>query len=172
MRAGRSAGSFARSFPRARVSQNLGVLFPSQDGLQHIATTFAQHIGRHRRQFQVGPFEYFLQAIDLLGSFLNQSFAIAREFTQLADRLGRNEAGVEQAMPQQIGYPFTLLHVGFAPRERLDVLGVDQKQGMTLFQNVVDRMPKHASLFSPAQHQSRKPVPRFPRTGFPIASLA
>jgi hypothetical protein len=77
-----------------------------------------RHIAGDRRPFDVGGFQYFLQAIDLLGALLDQRFAIPGQITQVTDRCGRNEAGFEEAMPQQIGQPFGILDIGLAPWNR------------------------------------------------------
>ena len=44
-------------------------------------------------------------------------------------------------MPQQVGEPLAVPHVGLAPRHGLDVAGVDQQQLELLLQQVPDRLP-------------------------------
>ena len=63
-----------------------------------------------------------------------------------SSRIGcrRHEAGLEQAVLEQLGDPLAVLHVGLAARHLLDVLGVDQHQLEPPLQQVPDRLPVHA----------------------------
>ncbi len=72
---------------------------------------------------------------------------IAHQVAQIANGFGRNEAGFEQAMAQQVGEPFTILNVRFVAGHRLHVLGVDQDDLKAAFQDVEDRSPIDAGAF-------------------------
>jgi hypothetical protein len=80
--------------------QNIPILLAIDHCLQHVASTFPQHVSGHHRQLDVGSFPQLLQAVDLLSAFLQQRLALARQVPQLADRFGRKKARLEQAMAQ------------------------------------------------------------------------
>jgi len=94
--------------------------------------------------------------VDLLRAPLHQRLAIARELAQVADRRGRDETRLDQAVAQQVRQPLAILHVGLAPGHGLHVLRVDQRDGAGLtLQDVVDRPPVHAGRL---QRDLRHPV--------------
>jgi hypothetical protein len=72
---------------------------------------------------------------------LHQVSALTREVPQIALRQGRDEAALEQAVTQQISDPFRILDIRFAPRDRFDMLRVDDQHSETGFEQVVDRLP-------------------------------
>ena len=79
-------------------------------------------------QLDVGPFQRLLQPVDLGRALVHQTGAVAGQLAQLALGAVRHEAGPQQPVPQQVGDPLAVLHVGLAPGHRLDVLRVDQQQ--------------------------------------------
>jgi hypothetical protein len=96
----------------------------------------------HGPELDVRPFQQLVQAVRLLRPLLHQALAVARQLAQPADRRGRDEAGVEQAMAQQIGQPLAVLHIGFAAGDRPHVLRVHQgNRARLVLQDVEDRSP-------------------------------
>ena len=73
--------------------------------------------------------------------------AMAHEIAQVANGLGRNEAGGQQAVPQQVRQPFTVLDIGLVTRNGLHMLRIDQNDLKTAFQDVKDRTPIDAGTF-------------------------
>ncbi|HEY6410460.1 MAG TPA: hypothetical protein VIY29_23665 [Ktedonobacteraceae bacterium] len=88
-----------------------------------------------------------MHPIDLLRTLLHQRLAIAHQVAQVADGLGRNEAGTQQPMAQQVSEPFTVAYIGFSTRHRLHVLRVDQDHLTAAFQQVEHRSPIHSRTF-------------------------
>src|SRR5947209_3178219 len=74
----------------------------------------------------------------------DQAFAVAHQIPQHPYWLSRNETGADQAMPQQIGNPFTIPHIGFPTREGFDLMGIGQNQLKLVFQHIVDWPPEHS----------------------------
>jgi hypothetical protein len=50
------------------------------------------------------------------------------ELPPLPLRLSRHETAPQEAVTEQLGDPFSILHIRFAPRHRLDVLGIDHQE--------------------------------------------
>ncbi len=86
---------FGAQTPAGQLRQGFGIALPSDQGLKHVPPAFAQHIGRHRGQFQVGCLQHLLQPVGFLRSFLDQGLAVAGQLSQLANGLRGNEAGGE-----------------------------------------------------------------------------
>ncbi len=82
-----------------------------------------------------------MDAIDGLGALPHDGLAGAYQVAQIADGLGRNEAGFEQAMAQQVSKPLTVFDVGLVTRDGLHVLGIDQDHLDGAFQHIEDGTP-------------------------------
>jgi hypothetical protein len=70
-------------------------------------------------------------------------FAIARQLTQLADRLGRHKVGFQQPGLGQLAQPRGVREIGLAPGHLLDMPGVDEHQLEVVLEDVPDRLPIH-----------------------------
>ena len=89
-----------------------------------------------------------MQPVDGIGSLSHKGGAIASKLSQVTLLGIRNKAGSKQAMTEQVGYPLGIFDIGLATRDRLDVLGVDHQQFELSLQQVVDRLPKDATVDS------------------------
>jgi hypothetical protein len=70
----RDLGTHART---GALRDSSHILFAGEQRLQHLPRAAAQHIGRDRRQLDIGGFEDLLQAVGFLRSRLRQALAIA-----------------------------------------------------------------------------------------------
>ena len=57
---------------------------------------------------------------------------------------GGNEAGLEQAVAQEIRDPFAIFDIGFVPRNGMHMLGIDQHDLITAFQQIENGTPRDA----------------------------
>jgi hypothetical protein len=92
-----------------------GIFFcnlPRGQSAQHVPTAGSENVCGHAGQLHVAGLQQLLDAIRLVGSLLDQRLAIARQFAQLADLLGRDKAGAEQSQLQQLRDPLRVLEVG------------------------------------------------------------
>jgi len=109
----------------------------------HGARRLAQNIGGHIAQFDVGIFQHLLETIDDACPIFDQTGAMPSEFAQFALLGGRDEAGGEQAVLQEIGNPLRIPPIGLASRHRLDVRRIDQQQGKVALEEVENGSPIH-----------------------------
>src|SRR5260221_4841885 len=93
----------------------------------HLVARFAGAIGDHRRQLTGGPFPGLLQPVPLGDPLVAQRGARARQLAQVAWRPGRDEAGPQQALTQEVGDPLALGPIGRASRDRLALLRIDDQ---------------------------------------------
>lgn len=139
---------FSFEFSLRQFRQDSRVCLALNNRFDHESTGFAQDIGSDGRQFDVGALQYFLNALNLPGAFINQAAAVANESAQLALLTAWNVAALDQTMVQQTGNPFGVFHIGFTTGHILDVPGVDDK-GFDLFhlQQIVNGLSKRARAF-------------------------
>lgn len=93
----------------SQVGKSLCVADSINKRTHHTASTFAEHIGHDRSELDVSRFQDLVQAVDFLGSFIDQRFAGANQIPQIACRFGRKKAGLEETVTQQIRQPFTVV---------------------------------------------------------------
>ncbi len=91
-----------------QLGQHRGVLLAAEQCVQHVAPALAQDIGRHRAELDIRPLQQRVEAVGLLRALLHQRLTVARQLAQPADRGGRDEAGGEQAVAQQVGQPLAV----------------------------------------------------------------
>ena len=89
---------------------------------------------------------------------LDQFAAVAQQVTQLTEGLGRHKALCNEAVTDQIGNPFSVLHVRLAAWHIPDVASVAHNQLEGTFQNGIDRPPVdpralHAHMRHPGRLQ-------------------
>jgi len=101
----------------------------------------------HALELDVGALQGFLQFVCRLASLARQRTAVARQLPQVALLPRGNEAGPQQPVPQQIGDPMGVCHIGLAPRHRFHVRSVGYQQPEVAFQQVVDGHPVVARRF-------------------------
>jgi hypothetical protein len=95
-------------------SQTLGVGLAGQQRLQHGPRGLAHDVGRHARQLEVRVLEHLVQPVHEPPALLDQRAARARQVPQLALRGRGHAAAAHQAMPEQVGDPLRVAHVGLA----------------------------------------------------------
>jgi hypothetical protein len=84
---------------------------------------------------------------------LGQRLAVAGQVAELADRLGRHEAGSQQPVLEQLAQPLRIGHIGLAPRHVLDLAGVAEQKLEVVLEQVPDRLPVDAgSLHRHVRH--------------------
>src|SRR5260221_5922190 len=140
-------GDLAPQLAARQVGDSRDILLPSEQRLQHLPSTHAEHIAADSGQLDIGTFQHLLQAIGLLHALADECLAITGELPQGTYGGRRDEAGLQQAVAQQVGQPFAVLDIRLAPGHRLHVLGVDQEDPAPLLQQIVDRPPIHARAF-------------------------
>jgi hypothetical protein len=91
--------------------------------------------------------EDLVQPGGLALAVLDLRLAVAGQVAERADRLGRHQAGAQQAGLQQLAQPLRVLDVGLAPGDLLDVPGVDQRQLEAVLEHRPDRLPVDAGRF-------------------------
>jgi hypothetical protein len=99
------------------------------------------------RELDVRVLQHRLQAVDDPRPVLHQGRTVAGELPELPLRFGWNETAPQEAVAQQFGDPFGILHVRLAPRHRFDVLRIDHQEGEQALQEVIDGAPIDASAF-------------------------
>ena len=128
VRAWRSAGSLARSRPRASSASASGSASPPSSAASIARPLTPRTSVATAASLRLAPSSVFCSRLTSLGALLHQRLAVAGQLAQLADRRRGDEAGPQQAVAQQVGQPLAVLDVRLAPRHGLDVLRVDQQQ--------------------------------------------
>lgn len=113
--------------------------------LDHVPPRHRQDPRRHRRQLDPRVLEDLLQALRLGRPHVDLRLASSGEVAKLTDRRRGHEASTDHPVGDHVGQPLGIGHVGLAPGDVLDVMGVAQPQLEALaFQGVVRRLPVHA----------------------------
>lgn len=111
------------------------------DGREHRPPGHPRDVGDHGRERDVRAFQHLLDAVDQRRAPLHEVGPVPRQLAQLALVARRDEAGTHQPVPQQLGDPLRVLHVGLATGHGLAVLRVQQPHREGALQQVVDRLP-------------------------------
>jgi hypothetical protein len=127
----------------AQVRQDQGVGLACHERIQHHARGLAEDIRDHRRQLEIGILQGFLHAIAGASAFSDQGRARASQVPQLSLPGRWDEAATHQLVLQQISNPLGVAHIGLAPRNRFDVLRIDDEERKGVRQQVLDRLPIH-----------------------------
>jgi hypothetical protein len=88
-----------------------------------------------------GVLQDLVQPLDLPAALLDLGLAVAGQLAQLPDRLGRHEAGADQAVLDQLGDPGGVGHIGLATRHVVHVRRVQQPTLDLVLQQLPDRLP-------------------------------
>src|SRR3974390_2568769 len=126
---------------------------------QHRAAGYAENVGSDARQLDVGGLQEPEEPVAFGRLALHQLAAVAQQLAQLPQRLGRYVALFDQAVPNQIGDPLGILHIGLAPRHVAHVPCVADDQLEMPFEGGVDRAPVDARALHPDVCHSRSPQP-------------
>jgi len=121
-----------------------GRCVPADERLQHRHARDAEDVAGNARELDVGRLEELLQPVALRASALDEFSAVAQEIAQLTDRLRRHEALRDQAVPQQVGNPLAVLHVGLATGHVLDVVRIADDDLEVVLEHSMDRLPVDA----------------------------
>ena len=130
-----------------QLGQFLGVVLAGYQLLKHFARRDSGDIADHALKFDVCALQGLLQLIGGLSPLASQRTAVAGQLPQVTLLTRGNEAGLEQAMAQQIGAPRGILNVSLSSRQRLHVGGVDHDQLKVGFKQIIDRHPEVARGF-------------------------
>ena len=115
--------------------------------VEHRASGLAEDVGSDAVQLDPAVLQRLVQAVGLTLALGDLRLAITSELAQLTDRLGRNEAGTQQAGLGQSAQPLGIRDVGLAPRDLFDMTRVDQQQLEVVFEHMPHRLPIHARRF-------------------------
>jgi hypothetical protein len=143
----------------SQVTQLLGIGLPCRESSQHQLATRPQRITGHLAQLDVGALNQLLNPIGQGGLFPYQTLPVPGQSPQLANGAGRNEAGREQTMPQQIGQPLGINDIGLAGFVPFGVTGLGENHVQGPFQNVKDGAPLHPRALN---RHVRAPLPAEP----------
>jgi hypothetical protein len=123
--------------------QRPGAALPGDQGLDHCPARDPEQVADHDGELDLGIFEDLFQPLLLTSALADQGAPVAGQVTQLADRLGVDEAGRAHAPLGDFGQPDAVELVGLGPaRDVLDVAGVQQPALEALgFQQVKRRLP-------------------------------
>jgi hypothetical protein len=123
-----SAGSFARRRPRASSAGTLGSPSPATSASIIARPEDAEHVRGDAGELDPSVLEHLVEPVRLPLPLLDQRLAVAGQVAELADRLGRHEAGSQQPVLEQLAQPVRIGHIGLAPRHVLDLAGVAEQQ--------------------------------------------
>src|SRR6266508_4824928 len=124
-------GHLARSSPGAQQFRQQA---PCRD---------SRKVADHRGQLDVRTLQCFLEPIYFRGTLSHQARPIAGEFAQLPFGALGYETPREQPVLQEVSDPLAVRDVRFPSRDPLYMLGVDQQQVESVFEQVIDRLPVH-----------------------------
>jgi hypothetical protein len=103
----------AQPTPR-QLGQDVGVVLPSQKGLQHRPPGLGQQRRGDAGEFDPGVLHHLLQPLHYPGAFLDQGAAVAGQIAQRPDRWRWHETGPDQAVLDHLRDPRRVGHVGLA----------------------------------------------------------
>jgi hypothetical protein len=129
-------------------------------GAQHRHAGNPEHAVHHAPELDAGALEQLERAVALRGHGADQRLAVAHQLAQHPDLRRRHEAGAHQPVPDQVGDPLRVLHVGLAPGQVAHVRGVADDEREGAFQGSVDGLPVdacslHADVGDPFLQQPR-----------------
>jgi hypothetical protein len=126
------------------------------------AAGHAENVAHDARQLDVGGLQELQEPVAFGRLALDQLAAVAQQLAHLPQRPGRHEALGDQPVPNQIGDPLGILHIGLAPRHVADVPGVADDQLEMPLQDGIDRAPIDARALHPNVRHPRRlqPVPQ------------
>ena len=111
--------------PAARhVEQAVDALALDQ-ALDHRCGRHAINVADHAAELDAAVVQHLVQPVDLGAVHVGELAPVARDQAQLAQILGRDEAGANQAKTGQHGQPLRIAHVGLAPGSMFNKVGVD-----------------------------------------------
>jgi len=125
--------------------QGVGIALAGDQSPDHGAAGQPDDVRDDRVELDVGILQRLLQALDMAASFANELLAGTQQAAQFLCLGIRHKAAADQPMGHQIGQPGGVVDIGLAPRNVLDVPGIDQHQGkIVVAQNVPNRLPVDA----------------------------
>ena len=147
--------------PLGQIRQCDRIGLAVHQGFDHGPSRDPQNVRRHRRQLDSRILQHLVQAIGFPRPLLNQGLPVPGQVPQFPDRLVRHEASPQKPVFQQLRDPGTVRHIGLSARHVLDMGRIDEKNGESLFQNVVDGFPVDPCAFHRHMGHSQgfKPVP-------------
>ena len=155
-------GPLAAQLPLGQIRHRFGRGGSSDQSLEHGASRDAEHVAGDAGQLDVGCLQELQEPVPFARLALDELAPIAEKLAQLPQRRRRHEALGDQAVPNQIGDPLGILHVGLAARHVTDMAGVADDEVEMPFQHGVDRAPINAgALHADLRHSELlQPVPQ------------
>lgn len=126
----------------------LGISLTISQRPQHQLAADRERIRSHLRQLDVGALGEFLDAVCERRRLANQTFTIARQFSQFTDMSRRNKTRLEQAVAQQVGQPFCINHIGLARFEAFGITRIGEDDFHLSCKDVEDRLPVNPRTFN------------------------
>src|SRR5271157_2048465 len=152
-------GALAAQLALGEIRHRLGRGLALDQRPEHRAAGHAEDIAGDARQLDVGGLQELQEPVAFGRLALHQLAAVAQQLAQLPQRPGRHKAPGDQAVPNQVGDPLGVLHIGLAPRHVADVPGVADDQFEMPLQDGIDRAPVDARALHPDVRHSRRPQP-------------
>jgi hypothetical protein len=98
-------GGLVLQLAPCQLRQLSRIVLAADDGLQHLASGYAQRVGGHRTQLEVGLFQKLLDTVGHPRLALPQFRPVPRQIAQVLDRGRRHKAPLEQSVLEQVGDP-------------------------------------------------------------------
>ena len=129
--ASRSAGIFLRICRRASSASTSGSVVPATSASSMSRPDLPRMSAATQSSLMPASSSALCSRLTSRCALLDLRLAIARQVAQLADRLGRHEARLQQPGLGELAQPRRVGDVGLAARDLLDVPGVDQHAART-----------------------------------------
>ena len=126
-----------------QIGQHDGVVVAGDQRVEHQPTGHPEDVGGNGRQLDPGVLQQLLQPLGLPGTLTGDRGPRPGQVPQLADRLGRHERGLHQAVRAELREPGRVRDIGLTARDRLHVPGIDQHHldAGQVIEQVVERFP-------------------------------
>ena len=121
-------GALATQLALGEIRHCLDRRLTLDQGPKHRPAGHAEDVAHYARQLDVGRFQELQQPVALGRLALGELPAVAQQLSHFPQRPGRHEALRDQPVPDQIGDPLGILHVGLAPWHVADVPSVADDQ--------------------------------------------
>jgi hypothetical protein len=132
----------------AKFGEHGRVALAGEDGVEHAQAADSVELGENVVQAHIHQVERPLPLANVRGGHLEVILAQAVEAAPLADGLGWDEAGTQQAVAVEHGVPLAVAHVALAPREVARVRAMEEGDlEARALEQVVDGNPVHAGGF-------------------------
>src|SRR6266567_335931 len=137
-------GSLGLHPPVGQCRQRGGILFTVQQRIEDALAGDAEDVGQDGRQFDVGPLQGFLEAIDLARPLLGLGGAVAGQLSEFALIAVGDVTGWHQPVAQQGRQPLGVLDIRLPTWDGAHALRVRHDEREPALQDVIDGLPEGA----------------------------